>query len=403
MKVLHVIPSLSPELGGPTKVALNIVKALREQGIDAEIATTNDNGADILDVPLNQLTEYYNVPVWFLPRFEPPMKEFLFSTALTKWLWRHIGDYDILDNHYLFSYASTCAGAIARWQKVPYTVRTQGQLTPWALGQSRLKKQIYTSLIERRNLNHAAAIHCTTSGEAEDVRNFGIQTPTITLPLGVNKPEIIPAAKKELCSLYNIPADKPIVLFLSRLHYKKRPDLLIESLGELAKLGQQFHLIMAGSGEDNYVNYLQNVVQQNNLKESTSFVGFVSGRSKDLLLQGSDIFALPSYSENFGIVVAESAIARLPIIITSEVQIAPDIASANAGLIIQGTKEQLTQALSQLLTSPELRSQMGKNAHKLASKQYSWQAIATQLTSFYEEIISQKTVGNQLKNLIPHP
>jgi glycosyltransferase involved in cell wall biosynthesis len=323
------------------------------------------------------------------------MKEFIFSAALTKWLWQNIGNYDAVHNHYLFSYASTCSGLLARLNKIPYIVRTIGQLTPWALTQSPLKKQIYTSLIERHNLNSAAAIHCTASGEVQDVRNFGIETPTITLPLGVNKPEIIPEAKKELCSLYNIDIRKPIILFLSRLHYKKRPDLLIESLGELAQLGQEFNLILAGSGEENYVTYLHNLVKDNNLAECTSFVGFVSGRNKDLLLQGSDIFTLPSFSENFGIVVAEAAIVGLPIIITTEVQIAPEIGSANAGLIIKGQKEQLMDAILKLLTYPQLRYQMGKNAQKLAEQKYSWNAIAVELSYAYKTIINHQNRLNK--------
>ncbi len=400
MKILHVIPSIAPSRGGPSQAVLGMVKALRIQGIDAEIATTNDNGKELLDVPLGDRIIYQDVPVWFLPRFSPPMKEFIFSAALTKWLWQNISNYDLVHNHYLFSYGSTCSGIFARFNKIPYVVRTIGQLTPWALAQSRLKKQIYTSLIERHNLNNAALIHCTASGEAEDVHNFGINTPTITLPLGVNKPEIISAAKTELRSIYNIPHHKPIVLFLSRLHYKKRPDLLIESLAELAKPGQEFHLIMAGSGEDNYVNYLQDLVRENNLSESTSFVGFVSGRNKDLLLQGADIFVLPSYSENFGIVVAEAAIARLPIIITPGVQIAPDLADAKAGLIIEGEKTQLTQALSKLLISPELRSQMGHNAHKLAEQKYSWTAITPQLINAYSKIIACKNFTHDSNNLL---
>ena len=91
----------------------------------------------------------------------------IFSTALSAWLWEHIRDYDIIHTHYLFSYPSTCAGLIARCKGIPYIVRTIGQLTPWALAQSSFKKQIYTSLIERHNLNRAAAIHCTSDGEAE--------------------------------------------------------------------------------------------------------------------------------------------------------------------------------------------------------------------------------------------
>jgi len=161
LKVLHVIPSINPALGGPTHVVLNLVKALRAAGVDAEIATTNDWGNGLLEVPLNQCIEYEQVPVWFFKRFSPPLKEFIFSAQLTRWLWQHTRDYDLIHTHYLFSYASTCASAIARCQGVPYIMRTIGQLSPWALAQSRLKKQIYTAVIERHNLNHAAAIHCT--------------------------------------------------------------------------------------------------------------------------------------------------------------------------------------------------------------------------------------------------
>lgn len=397
MKVLHVIPSISPSLGGPTEVVLNLVKALRECGVDTEIVTTNDNGSNqLLNVPLNQRVEYQQVPVWFLPRFSPRMKEFIFSAALTRWLWQHTKNCDILDIHYLFSYASSCAGAIARWQGIPYTVRTMGQLEPWALSQSHLKKQIYTLLIERHNLNRAAAIHCTSASEAEDVRNFGIKTPTITLPLGVNQPIYLPDAKQELHHLYEIPIETPVVLFLSRLHYKKRPDLLVRSLSQLIAQNHNFHLILAGSGEPNYVENLKNLIASLGLASHTSFAGFVTGKDKQLLLQGSDIFVLPSFSENFGVAVAEAMAAGLPVIVTPGVQIAPEIAEAKAGLVVDEQEDALTNALAQLLQFPELRRQLSENAQHLAFGRYSWSAIAQNLVYDYNAILTHQPLSNNL-------
>ncbi|HEY9850402.1 MAG TPA: glycosyltransferase [Leptolyngbyaceae cyanobacterium] len=396
MKVLHVIPSVSPALGGPTQVVLNLVKSLRGWGVDAEIVTTNDNGATLLDVPLNKKIDYEEVPVWFLPRFSPPLKEYIFSPAITKWLWQNIRNYDILDNHYLFSYASTCAGAIARSQKVPYTVRSMGQLAPWALEQSRLKKQIYSFLIERHNLNCAAAIHCTSPGEVEDVKKLGIKTPTITLPLGVNQPVYWPNAKQIVCETYGIPTATPIVLFLSRLHYKKRPDLLIESLGKLAEQKYDFHLILAGSGETEYLNYLKGLVSSFGLSERTSFPGFVMGKDKELLLQGSDIFVLPSFSENFGIAVAEAMSYGLPPIVTPDIQIAPDVASAKAGLVVAGEIEPLADAIAQLLNSAQQRQNMGENGKSLVKHLYSWSAIASHLKYVYSYIIDKQTIPNHI-------
>ncbi|WP_016953285.1 glycosyltransferase [Anabaena sp. PCC 7108] len=388
MKVLHVIPSISPKLGGPTQVVLNLVRALRAEGIDAEIATTNDDEGMLLDVPLFERVEYQGLPVWFFPP-AARIKAFLPSPRFTQWLWKNIKNYDILDNHYLFSYLPSCAAIFAQWQQVPYTVRIMGQLTPWALAQSQLKKQIYSTVIERRNLNNAAAIHCTSVGEMEDALRFEVTPPKIVLPLGVNPPLLIRDAKSKLRHQYNISSEVPIVLFLSRLHYKKRPELLIQSLGGLVKQEQKFHLLIAGSGEDLYVKSLQQIVASLNLTEQTSFVGFVSGYDKDLLLQGADLFVLPTYSENFGIALAEAMVSGLPIITTPGVQIAPEIAAAQAGIIVEGEIEALQGAIANFLNSPQMREQMGQNGRLFALEQYSWQTIAKQLATAYQNIINQ--------------
>ena len=385
MKVLHVIPSLSPALGGPTQVALQTVKAIRSQGIDAEIVTTNHDGAKTLDVPTKTPTEYQGVPVWFLP-VTSTLKEYIFSASLTKWLWQHIANYDLLDNHYLFSYAPTCAAAIARLQNIPYTVRTQGQLTPWALQQSQFKKQLYTFAIERHNLHKAAAIHCTTLQEADDLRNFGINTPAITLPLGVEPPTPIANATSELQKLYNIPGDRPIILFLSRLHPKKRPDLLIQAFEQVAIHNSHCHLIMAGSGDTEYVEYLRQLVAENQLSDRVTFTGFVTGYKKNLLFQGADIFVLPSYSENFGIAVAEAMTAGLSIIVTPGVQISTDIAAADAGMVIN-SKAELVTAIVQLVKSKKMRSHLRQNAIELAMDKFNWDKIASQLIGHYKEVI----------------
>jgi glycosyltransferase involved in cell wall biosynthesis len=402
MKVLHVLPSISPALGGPTQVALNLVHTLCSIGVDAEIATTNHQLS--ADYPVNQRIHYpidtdsdqqATVPVWFLPYDPPELKEFIFSKALTGWLWRHLATYDIVDNHYLFSYAPTCAAAIARCKKVPYTVRTMGQLTPWALTQNRFKKQVYSFLIERHNLNCAAAIHCTATDEAKDLQRLGIKTPTITLPLGVKPPQFLPDAKNKLRDRYNIPEQTPIILFLSRLHYKKRPEVLIQAAQQLAAEGQDFHVILAGTGESSYVQTLVQQVNDLKLSEQVTFAGFVAGMDKDLLLQGADIFALPTFSENFGIVLAEAMIAGLPIVTTPGVQISPDILKFKAGLIVEEEPAAFRFALDRLLSSPALRQELGNNGQSLAHQQYAWPKIAVHLASAYRKILEHQSLPQQ--------
>ncbi|MBD2081314.1 glycosyltransferase [Leptolyngbya sp. FACHB-17] len=401
MKILHVIPSLSPSMGGPPQVAMNLVWALQQLGVDAEILTTNHDGATELDVPLTQRVNYQfredgaTVPVWFMPFKRPALKEFLFSPAATRWLWQNAQNYDVLDNHYLFCYAPTCAAAIARWHRVPYTVRTMGQLTPWALSQRLVKKQVYAALIERRNLDRAAAIHCTAPSEVEDVRNFGVDTPTLTLPLGVSPLIEIEDARSLIHEKYQISDATPIVLFLSRLHPKKRPELLLQSLHHLASQGLSFHAILAGDGDPAYVKKLHTIAQSLNLSDRITFPGLVLGKLKDCLLQGADLFVLPSFSENFGIAVAEALNARLPVVITPGIQIAPEIEAADAGLVVEETVESLALAIEQLLMKPYLREKLGKNGQHLAQSRYSWQAIAQQLIPAYRAIAARQPLPKE--------
>jgi glycosyltransferase involved in cell wall biosynthesis len=395
MKVLHVIPAVASVRGGPSHAIFAMVRALRSHGVDAEIATTNNAGSTVLDVPFNRRIEYEGVPVWFFPQLPTPKqdnfsvgkdKAFIFSLDLTKWLWQHLRNYDLVETHYLFSYASTCAGAIARWQKIPYIVRTIGQLSPWALAQSQLKKRLYSLLIEQQNLNCAVAIHCTSGGEAEDVRHFGIQTQTFTLPLGVDLPHPQADAKQQLHALYKIPSETPILLFLSRIHPKKRPELLLQVLYQLSLHALDCHLILAGSGDEQYLEELTDLVDSLGLTSRVTFTGFVTGADKTLLLQGADLFVLPSYAENFGVAVAEAMAAGLPVVVTPGVQISPDIADSQAGLVIEGELDTLVAGIVQLLHAPEERRRLGDNGQRLAQERYSWGAIAQTLSNIYASV-----------------
>ena len=392
MKILHVIPSVGPLRGGTSTAVLGTVNALRTAGIDAEIVTTNDNSSELLNVPLGKKIEYEQVPVYFFSRFSPsisPLREFCFSADLTRWLWQHIQNYDLVEIHSLFSYACSCAGVISRTKKIPYIINVHGQFSPWVINQKRLKKEIYSFLVERGNLNNATAIHCTTVAESQDVINFGIQTPTFTVPLGIDKVIDIPEAKQKLHELYQIPFTTPIILFFSRIHPKKRPDLLLQSLSRLAEQKVEFHLILAGTGDADYVEYIVELATSLGLKKFITFPGFITD-NKALFLQGSDIFVLPSFGENFGVAVAEAMAVGLPVVITPDVQISSEIADENAGIIVPGEIEPLAEMIKKLLVSPQLRQQLGANGKNLANQRYTWDTVAQSLVSVYELILKDR-------------
>jgi glycosyltransferase involved in cell wall biosynthesis len=386
VKILHVIPSVSPARGGTSRAILDMVHALRDRGIDAEIATTNDDGDHLLDVPLGKSSLYDGIPTYFFARFSPSIpavREFAFSGSFTTWLFQNIAKYDSIHVHAIFSYTSTVAMAIARLRRVPYLVTPHGLLCEWSLQQSTQKKQAYLRLIERSNLDGARSIHLTCQQEQDDVLALNFKSPTFVLPLGLTEiPAQIPAAANLLRQSLNCPVDEPIILFLSRLHYKKGLDYLIPALGKLRD--RRFTFVIAGNGTPAYEAEIRSLLVTSGIEDRTRMVGFVEGEQKDLLIQGADLFALTSHSENFGIAVLEALVVGTPVLLTPGVGLASMVRDGDFGYVAELDIEAITDALDRYLADPDRAKLMGERARQFTIENYTWENIATKTISMYE-------------------
>lgn len=389
MKILHVIPSVAAIRGGPSKAILEMVKALIDKGIEAEIVTTNDNGPNLLNVPLKQRTEYKQVPIYFFPRFSPdvhPVREFAFSSELTAWLWQKIRNYDLLHIHAIFSYPSTVAMAIARQQRVNYIVRPLGQLCEWSLQQSALKKRIYLSVIEKANINSASILHLTSKLEQQELSRLNLNTQSFILPHGICIPPTINHARVRLREYLKVPADQPIILFLSRLHPKKGLDYLIPALGKLTH--HRFTFVIAGSGSPDYEAEVKSLVTSHGIDNCTYIAGFVEGEFKNLLMQGADLFALTSHSENFGVAILEALAAGLPVLVTDGVALADLVQEKKLGYVTELDVNKIVSVLQHALKYPEEIKDISKRARQLISESYTWNQVASNLSSIYTNLTS---------------
>lgn len=403
MKILHIIPSVSLIRGGPSHAVLEMVWELRQQGIEAVIATTNDDGSGVLKVPLNQWVNYpisateagKTVPVQFFSRFSPSsasLREFAFSFSLTLWLWQHVREYDLLHIHAVFSYPSAIAIKIACAAKVPYIIRPLGSLNQWSLQQNAQKKQFYLRLIQQE-IQQANALHFTSTYEQQEAKASGLSFSSFVLPHGLTMSPAVPEAKIQLRKWLNLPDEAPIILFLSRLHPKKGLDALITALGQLSS--QSFQFVIAGRGAPEYETELHQQLQTVGIRDRTHFVGFVSGDRKHLLLQGSDLFALPSHSENFGIAVLEAMAAELPVLITPEVALADLVQSEQLGWVASQAPSELAFAIQACLDAPQEARDMGKRASQLVRSQFTWQSKIHQLIRRYQSLAQFSSMPTQ--------
>jgi len=388
MKVLQIVPSISLIYGGPSQMVLGLAPALVNAGAEVTVITTNSNGdfgQEPLDVPLNQpiLQDGYKIIYFPCALF----RRYKFSWDLYKWLNSNVRNFDIVHIHALFSPVSSIAARICRYHQVPYILRPLGTLDPADLRKKKLLKKLYIALLERHNIADAAAIHFTSKQEAKISQRFGVTTQDLVIPLGV-VPTISSLTSRELTlSEWNIPQDKPLLVFMSRIEPKKGLDLLIPALDQLFAQGIDFHFILAGSNPQDpiYEAKIRDKIQNSHWRSHTTITGFVRGEVKAHLLQAADLFILPSYYENFGIAVAEAMVAGTPVIISDQVHIYLQVQDSQSGWVVKNDVSEIAESIKQALKNPPELQRRGLNAKNYALQHFSWDAIAQQTIRAYQQ------------------
>jgi glycosyltransferase involved in cell wall biosynthesis len=122
------------------------------------------------------------------------------------------------------------------------------------------------------------------------------------------------------------------------------------------------------------------------VSDRVEFRAPVSGIQKWELLASADVFALPSYSENFGNVVLEAMACGVPVVITPEVGLSTVVKESGAGIVTSAEPADLAVSILGIVSSPGLRCNMSLAARRVAETEFSWPRIARLMTEAYLEI-----------------
>lgn len=391
MKILHIIPSYLPAVyaSGPIKPTYSFNKALVEKGIEVVVYTMNMDGDKKLDVPLEKEMDIDGVKVFYFPMtFRPWQYSYKLHWALAK----NIKNFDLIHITSIFLSVSTLGAYYAKKFKKPYIISPCGSLMKIPLSFGKLKKKFYISLVEKRNLKNAAATHFTVEAEKEEYLKAGLPLKkAIVIPNGFDPEEFqyidlrsqYIGFKKKL----GIGIDKKVVLFLGRLNWIKGLDTLIPAFAEVIKKEPKAVLILAGPDDEGYKGNIQLLITNYQLQNKAIFTGMLTGEKKVAAYLSADVFVLPSYSENFGMAVVEAMYFGLPVVITKEVGISPNVEKTGAGIVIDKDKNQLAEAILKILNKPDLAKKMGENGKKLVREEFNSDKIADKWINEYKMII----------------
>lgn len=387
IRVLHVIPSVAPRYGGPSTAVAAMCDALnRIDGVSAEIAATDADGSGKYDrAAWKSATNLHLFPVDGSERTKR-------SSALRDWLDVHTANYDLVHTHSVWNHPVYAARRAAVRHRKPLVYRPCGMLSPYTWARNRPAKVAYWLARERGNVRTAAVVHCTSEGEAAEVRaHRAVRGRVEVIPNGVDAAAwTTPVKRDELRRRCGPAADgKPIVLYLSRLHPKKGlTEFLLPALANMPAF-----LAVVGGPDDHAPGYeveVRDTIARLGLADRVALLGPVPAAERWAMFDGADVFALPSRSENFGIVVAEAMARGCPVLITDGVQAHEHVTRAGAGVVTTITVEAVTDRLNRLLADADTRSEIGTRGRAHAREQFDWDRIAGRLAGVYRELVPGK-------------
>jgi glycosyltransferase involved in cell wall biosynthesis len=365
MKVLLAGTSLLPTYGGPALSVSRLAAALEEAGAEVGLWAPDQSAAVSPLLPAgSSVQRIVGTESEALHRFGEP--DILHDNGI--WL---------LHNHRL--------ATLAEKHRIPRVVSTRGMLEPWALGHKRLKKKLAWCLYQRRDLQQARCHITTGKTEAENLQRLGLRVPIATVPNGVDVAE--ERLDVGLTTEKSVPNRRGrTALFLGRIYPIKGLPMLIEAWARVRPDG--WRLRIAGPDEAGHQKQVERAVSAAGLAEVVSFAGPVEPEMKEAAFRDADLFVLPTYSESFGMVVAEALAHGMPVLTTMA---APWSILRERGCgwwvdaTVDGIAEGLRHATS--LDAEALRA-MGTRGRALVFAEFSWKRVADLMLSTYQEVLA---------------
>lgn len=365
MRIVHYLRRVWEEDGGVPRAALDMATWQARAGAEVVLATT-----DPRDVPRSwEGAGKPRVRVMGKPRGPAWM-----DGAFRREAEGLVAGADVLHLHGMWDLLQVPLARACERAGRGYVISPHGMLGDWSVRQRWLKKRAYTAVFGRRLVEGARAMVLAARGELEESASKHARTPGVVLPLVFDTDPFVVEPGPELArERLGLPdASMPTVLFLSRLHYVKRPDLLLAAAQRLMRTGLEFRVVIAGAGDEGYVSKLKRFASSMGVLEKCVFVGAVYEPGlKASLYRACDVFCLASSHENFGFVFLESLASGTPVVTTKASAIWPELQASGAGHIVEriegdgqadapeaGRVEELAGVLGELLTKRQsLRSQ----------------------------------------------
>lgn len=368
MKVAMVTHSLSRLGGGLPSVLQPLTQTLSDsESVDVSVHGLHD------DFSKSDRSLWGSVPTHAHPSKWP--NSLGRSPSLTNALLDE--NADILHTHGIFKHTSASVRKVSSAKNIPYLVSPHGMLDPWAVQNSRLKKQIALWWFESKHLQNAKCFHALCSSEAQSISELGYTQPIFVVPNAIDlpSPPVAPVFRQKE------------ILFLGRIHPKKGLLPLLHAWNSIHKSAKGWILKIGGWNDGDHATEIRDFVERENLTDSVQFLGPLFGEEKEQAFQTASAFVLPSFSEGLPMTVLEAWAYSLPVLITDHCNL-PEGFKASAAVRISPNPDSIGEGLHRITSMSESeRQSMGTAGRELVQERFTWPKVAQQYVEIYNWIL----------------
>lgn len=370
LRILHVVTLVSPggEYGGPTRVALNQSRALAAAGHRSVVAAGASGFATVPDT-------MDGVPLRLFPvRRVLPGAGFagICSPGLLRWLRSAARRCDVLHIHLARDLVTMPVAMLARGLDVPYVVQTHGMIDASTRGTARVLDAVAT----RRVLNAASAVFHLTERERSDLLGVaGGGQLFVPLRNGVASPS-------RMGSTF-FPKDGVEVLYLARLHPRKRPMDFVDAASSLLTEHPEARFRMVGPDEGEGDRVASAIARVGSPR--LTWDGPLPMEATAAAMGHAAVYVLPAVDEPYPMTVLEAMSLGCPVVVTDSCGLAPLVTSSGSGLVTAPGASALLAAVGRLLGDPGERRRMGEAARRTAERELGMATVTATLLAAYDE------------------
>jgi glycosyltransferase involved in cell wall biosynthesis len=278
-------------------------------------------------------------------------------------------DYDVVHFQLCRDLVTLPVAAFLSLQKTNYVVQPHGMIRP----DRRLRARIFDLLAVRRVLARAASVIAYRGVDDEDLRIVSQDRASIRfLENGVTQ-DFAPVD-------YGLRGSD--VLFMARLHPRKRVLAFADMARILRERGIKARFSVVGPDEGD-LESLRRFVEVNKLEEHVTYEGALPYAQVRERLRRSSVYILPSVDEPFPVTVLEAMAVGTPCVITGSCGLAPYFRDHTAGMVTDGSSDDMADAVERLLADSKLRESTVDNARRTIDEHFSISAVARTLESYY--------------------